>query len=172
MRIQIRQGVFETNSSSMHAICVCHNKNTMMDKLPKEVLFESKGVFDCDYEIYNTIEDKADYLYTLFFEEGFIDNEIKDFQERITEYLESVGVKAVFSKKKPNGYINHQSLSMDLINYVFQSKEHFLNYLFNDGTEIFTMMDCVPTDILKKENHEFTDTENYDIIDPSGMIFG
>ena len=40
MKRQIRQGVFETNSSSTHAICISKDHDTSKLKLPDSVSFD------------------------------------------------------------------------------------------------------------------------------------
>ena len=56
MKVQIRQGVFETNSSSTHAISIIKKSN--ITEYPDEVRFD-KGDFGWDFEIYFDTSDKA-----------------------------------------------------------------------------------------------------------------
>ena len=59
--IQIRQGVFETNSSSTHAISICKYHSNV--ELPEVVKFESNQDFGWEFEKYTDIYSKANYLW-------------------------------------------------------------------------------------------------------------
>jgi hypothetical protein len=59
--IQIRQGVFETNSSSTHAISICEYHSNV--ELPEVVKFESNQEFGWEFENYTDVYSKADYLW-------------------------------------------------------------------------------------------------------------
>lgn len=58
---QVRQNVFETNSSSTHSICV--TKNNILDNKVDEIYFRLDE-FGWEYSILSTVDEKAAYLYT------------------------------------------------------------------------------------------------------------
>lgn len=58
----IRTGVFETNSSSTHSICITKNRRCNMC-LPQKLYF-SCGDFGWEYKTLKTPEEKASYLYS------------------------------------------------------------------------------------------------------------
>ena len=60
MKIQIRRGVFETNSSSVHTITITKNPNNL--KFPKKLIFDS-GDYGWEHACLNTPEEKASYLW-------------------------------------------------------------------------------------------------------------
>lgn len=60
MKISIRKSVFETNSSSTHAIAIAKNK---VKNYPENLIFKL-GDFAWDEEHYILPEEKASYLYT------------------------------------------------------------------------------------------------------------
>lgn len=64
MKRQIRKSVFETNSSSTHAICITKKKDNY--KIPKHIDFEF-GEFGWMYEEYSDTHNKASYLITAIF---------------------------------------------------------------------------------------------------------
>lgn len=64
MKTQIRMGVFETNSSSTHAICITKKKDNY--KIPKHIDFEF-GEFGWECDEYSDICNKASYLITAIF---------------------------------------------------------------------------------------------------------
>lgn len=62
MRIQIRNNVFETNSSSTHAICISKKNPSTAELQRTTVLFEC-GRFGWEVETYKDISSRASYLY-------------------------------------------------------------------------------------------------------------
>lgn len=60
MRIQVRNNVFETNSSSTHSICI----STKCTKVyPERIRITGEGEFGADDNQYLSYEDKANYLW-------------------------------------------------------------------------------------------------------------
>lgn len=90
---QERRGVFETNSSSTHSICIA-------SKRPAELKYPSRLFFRCDdfgWErkyLYDP-EDKAAYLYASFLE-LYSRKKASEVMAFITDVLYSVGVKCEF----------------------------------------------------------------------------
>ena len=101
MLIKIRKGVFETNSSSMHSICISKEGISGL-KYPKKVFFKH-GEFDRERKNLETIEDKASYLYqsicSLY--EG---RKKEEMINRIYEVLGKYGIEAEFEEEKVNEY--------------------------------------------------------------------
>jgi hypothetical protein len=64
--LKIRQGVFETNSSSTHSICIAKKAEL---NIPKHVYFDF-GEFGWECDTLRSLSKKASYLYT-----GLIANE-------------------------------------------------------------------------------------------------
>ena len=89
MKLNIRQGVFETNSSSTHNISI--NILNKFPPLPKILRFVP-GYFGTESGMYNSASEKASYLYT-----NIVDcNSCKELFPKIKKILESYGIKAVF----------------------------------------------------------------------------
>ena len=61
MKTQIRRGVFETNSSSVHSISI--TKNDFKGSLPKQFTIDNGGEFGWETCIYDAPSNKAAYLY-------------------------------------------------------------------------------------------------------------
>ena len=61
MKTQIRRGVFETNSSSVHSISII--KDDFKSSLPTQFTIDCDGEFGWEADIYESPEDKAAYLY-------------------------------------------------------------------------------------------------------------
>ena len=61
MKTQIRRGVFETNSSSVHSISI--TKDGFNDSLPSKFTIAHNGEFGWEVDYYDSPMDKAAYLY-------------------------------------------------------------------------------------------------------------
>ena len=61
MKIQIRRGVFETNSSSVHSISII--KDNFKGSLPSQFTINCDGEFGWEVKTYDDTESKAAYLY-------------------------------------------------------------------------------------------------------------
>ena len=183
MKIQIRRGVFETNSSSVHTITITKNPNNL--KFPKKLIFDS-GDYGWEHACLTTPEEKASYLW-----EGIIyvfpDHENKNLTEynkaiaSITKILKSVGVKAVFKYNNPkyeeskygdyykfynkegyedDGYIDHAYELITFVKEVCFDKTKLLNYLFSTESFIKTGNDNEDED-YPNEDYETKDYNVY-----------
>ena len=186
MKIQIRRGVFETNSSSVHTITITKNQNNL--KFPKKLIFDS-GDYGWEHDCLTTPEEKASYLW-----EGIIyvfpDHENKNLTEynkaiaSITKILKSVGVKAVFKYNNPkykeskyggyykfynkegyedDGYVDHCDELITFLYDVCFDKTKLLNYLFSTESFIKTGND--------NEDEDYPD-EDYETKDYSVYVKG
>lgn len=61
MKAQIRRGVFETNSSSVHSISII--KDDFKGSLPKQFIIDCDGEFGCEVDTFDDSSSKAAYLY-------------------------------------------------------------------------------------------------------------
>ena len=61
MKTQIRRGVFETNSSSVHSISII--KDDFKSSLPTQFTIDCDGTFGWEVDTYDSPENKAAYLY-------------------------------------------------------------------------------------------------------------
>lgn len=159
MKVQVRQGLFETNSSSTHAICIAKKELNDNYKLPKSIEFNLDG-FGWEIEEYRDIYAKANYLYTgyvevigskLYHEEreknqfyrGWKECEVKAsliFKDKVKELLPDIECEFEdVENTKTYYYIDHSDDGIDsFINYVLSSRENLIAYLINDNSTIFT----------------------------------
>lgn len=152
VKVQIRRSVFETNSSSTHAICIS-GKNEI--KFPKEIIFSLKGEFGWEWECYNNINAKASYLYLAIMSchysstIGECINNVLDIMKKISNWLKKDNIKfkfdpieVQFSSYGPyfsgSGYIDHGSELNEFVNWAIESKENLYSYLFNSESCIYT----------------------------------
>lgn len=136
--IQIRNGLFETNSSSVHAFCIPGSKSL---KIPKEIKLSQLDRY-VDITDINSIEDKLAYMYS-----EADDNECKsDF----IEYLRSKGITII------NDLEDSSSFNAGMFDYEF-TEDKLDNFLFNpDSTVLFNP---------KYEEIEKLKNDGYDIVE-------
>ena len=100
MKTQIRRGVFETNSSSVHSISIV--KDNFKCSLPKKFVINCNGEFGWEGDTYDDSSSKAAYLYQAikYYTEKNVN--VNDEKERIQGLmdkfignLESYGIEVV-----------------------------------------------------------------------------
>ena len=131
MKMQIRQGVFETNSSSIHAICI--SKDHDVDKLdfPLSIEFVRDEFGRWNDKLSDTHE-KASYLYEAIL--GIYKNNADEKLRHIENVLSKCGITCSFEDSS-YGYIDHV-ISGDLkcwIEEMMNDDEMLLTYLFGDA---------------------------------------
>ena len=85
MKIQIRRGVFETNSSSVHSISI--TKNEFKNPLPKQFTINCNGEFGWETCTYNDSSSKAAYLYQAIIYYPIINKTNITFRQEILQGL-------------------------------------------------------------------------------------
>jgi hypothetical protein len=140
MLIKIREGFFETNSSSTHSLSIAENKPSLTE-LKKEyngkTITITGGEFGWDSKEYNAFEIKLDYIFTNLRD---TDSTLKKYQ-KINKKLEKDLI--VFLKNKlgvdvlvdinsdSDCYIDHQSISLIRDELLDDNDEWDYNKLFN-----------------------------------------
>lgn len=142
MKRQIRKNVFETNSSSTHAICITKDN----DYKKRNHIDFIIGQFGWEFNIYSDIYSKASYLITAIL------NRNKDFADKklaqLKEMLERNNIEYEFPDLKEesyewnghisyyydiDGYIDHVKETEDFVNSVLADDETFMRYMFGDS---------------------------------------
>lgn len=159
MKNKIRFGVFETNSSSIHAISVNRGggdiaAKSFADNHAGQVLHVEGDTFGWEFDTYCDPISKLSYILTLAASDG-IDNYNKrvDFMKNI---LESTGFVVDFQKmvehKSSDGkfswvepedgtdiYIDHSDgWGGNFKEKIFSDKDFFLDFVFNNNSYILT----------------------------------
>lgn len=135
---QERRGVFETNSSSTHSICISKAPVEIPDGA---VIHFSPG----DYGWENSQETyTADYLYTAILESGHRD----EFLEKLKNRLDELGVRYVFSGPEEDDWygIDHGYNLFPFVQKILDDKDMLARYLFGESV-IYTgndNQDCRP----------------------------
>lgn len=166
MKKQIRQGVFETNSSSTHSICIAKDVNI---ETPSSIHFEF-GEFGWECNTLYSTEEKASYLYT-----GLMGNEREKDFEKIVAILKSEGIEVTFEEpvyKKytfegndgteyidNGGYVDHSDEMTDFLDAICEDEGKLMRYLFSDLSFIITGNDNDDEDV--DINVEYAHDEYY-----------
>ncbi len=174
MKRQVRNGVFETNSSSTHSICI--SKAPVGDIKNRYVSFNIG-----EYGWENDCVDICDYLYTAILQFSDSDELLKKLKDILDKHLIKYEFEQpkyeMFGKEKwlSYGSVDHAGETRDFVETVLSDEDMLMRCLFGDsfvntGND---NQDCCPDgcDIAKeyywdwngnmKENPHH-DPENYD----------
>jgi Ni,Fe-hydrogenase III small subunit len=155
---QIRKGVFETNSSSTHSICIAREAELTIIK----ALHFDFGQFGWEFDTLRSPDEKATYLYT-----GLIANNRKEDAEKIFKLLRSKGILVTaeepifknesytnsegklveYTSYENTGYIDHSDEMGDFLNAVCEDENKLMSYLFSDLSFIITGNDNSVEDV-------------------------
>lgn len=142
MKRQIRKGVYETNSSSIHAICITKD-NTY--NLENHIDF-CVGEYGWEFEEYRDTYNKASYLITaiLSFDKEYADEKL----EQLKSILDSYGITYTLPELKIqsykwnnkihyyydiDGYIDHSEELKALLDNLLSDQDKLFKYLFGDS---------------------------------------
>lgn len=133
MKRKIRHGVFETNSSSTHAICIS-KKPVDTNHIPEHITF-THGEFGWENDEHHDSCTKASYLYEAIC--GCFNDEKQDKLDKIEEMLGEYNIKCDFEPDKyaeySDGYIDHCYDTIDFVNAVLEDSDKLISYLFGDS---------------------------------------
>lgn len=159
--IQVRQGVFETNSSSTHSICI--------SKKPVDV---SNGAY-IDFHMgkfgwFDNRVNAADYLYTAIM---CLDGDDGERLQRLKDVLDSHDIRYEFETPLydewgiANGYIDHYDETEEFVDSVLNDEDLLMRCLFGDSC-VYTGSDNYNEDddmcYVAYDDHPKHDSDNYD----------
>ena len=143
MKTVIRRGVFETNSSSIHSICIAKEPLPELE-FPKKLMFKH-GEFGWEYECYRSVEGKASYLYAAICEIYSDKYKCEEIKNKLYDILSKRGIEIEFEKEytdefgfKVESYIDHSWELKDWLDSLLHSKKRLLNFLFSEKSYIHT----------------------------------
>ena len=147
---QIRRGVFETNSSSVHSLQISKDGLEPSNlKINKDGYIEVEfGEFGKDYKIYNTQYEKLQYLLSFIaYSRGLYESpsdledlyETYDFNDVCDTICEYTGAKGIVIIGDTDAYIDHQSMDDCVIDYWYT--DQVLNFIFNKYVSLETRCD-------------------------------
>lgn len=143
MKKVIRPQAFETNSSSIHAICIS-NETPLC--LPSFIYF-GRGEYGWEWEKYDWEDDKANYLYECLIDLYYDwankdDTKLLEVCDRIKEDLASYGIGCKFEEFDRDtlfaGWVDHGGENRELVEYLLSDPDNLIRYLFNDDSYILT----------------------------------
>lgn len=135
--IQKRGPVFETNSSSVHSISICHNGD-ILDLLAKDgdTCTIHGGEFGWKEDCFTDAATKASYVATYAVHYG-----PHELIEMLMDVVKEVmDVEYVLFDVSDDDYIDHQSLGGDdaIALVAFQSRKHLKDFIFNRQSTLIT----------------------------------
>lgn len=156
--ITIRRGIFETNSSSTHSICITKRDEKL--EFPYSIYFKF-GKFNWEFDYYVDTEDKASYLYTAIFE-CYGQKGASEKIQIIKDALDKKGIEYEFEEPKfykygfDFGYIDHGYENKEFVDAVLKSDDRLYRYLFSYNSYILTGNDnsMLNVDIKADYPHE------------------
>ena len=127
--IQIRKGVFETNSSSTHSIAIPRSSG-----VPSYISFYT-GEFGWAFEEV----DAANYFYTAIYEVSETMAEVEERIEKLKSILDSHSIEYKFNDprcEEHNGYLSFDGY----IDHGYELR-HFVDELLDDGDKLVRLLD-------------------------------
>lgn len=146
---QIRQGVFETNSSSTHSICIAKDIKL---SIPKNIHF-SFGEFGWERDTLSSIQEKASYLYTgmMYNNPQGMDKIIETLQKNGVEVTREMPIMVTYKSGiayiDNGGYVDHAGDLAPFLTAILESEERLLSFLFSDLSFIITGNDNDDCDV-------------------------
>ena len=133
MKRQIRYGVYETNSSSTHAICISKGLPPK-HLIPKTVPF-THGEFGWEFAVYSDIWSKASYLYEAICCVSGDKKEEQEYLSVLRESLKKYGVECLF-EPIGDGYIDHGYDTYKFVKELLADDTKLVSYLFGESMVI------------------------------------
>ena len=136
---QIRNGVFETNSSSVHSICIQKDKNIT---LPNSIYFHT-GEYGWEFDRVDT----ASYLYTAIlstYDKDEAEEKIKQIKTVLDkhsisyDFEEPLYYNGKYGSWLDNGYIDHGCEAADFVDAVLNDEDLLLRCLFGTDSCVYT----------------------------------
>lgn len=146
MKRQVRRGIFETNSSSTHAICI--KKSEYRHNSFSHIDFEI-GEFGWENGEYDSLYNKASYLITAIL--SFDKDEADENLQKLKDILDSNNIEYTLPELKVksweyggktryyydiDGYIDHPCETKDFVNDVLSDSDKLFRYLFGNSVII------------------------------------
>lgn len=151
---QVRPGLFETNSSSVHAIVITKNNNIEIPKDLPPILLEMETVdFVWEVDRYNDFLSKLKYLYNAC-------ESCETYKPRLDAFLSETGIEIV---DYTPGYIDHGDGTADFLEFVFSDIGNFKRFLFSPDSFIQTGNDNGCMDKVNKIIERYSGDPGYDV---------
>lgn len=130
---KIRTGIFETNSSSVHCICIA---NYGENDFTRNVLRCETDEFGWEYGMYSDVYCKADYLLTMI----YCSERSDEYLEKLRTILSKHGIE-LDEKETSSYYIDHCGEWENTLEVLLNNEELLMSFLFNPKSYIETTND-------------------------------
>lgn len=130
---KIRTGIFETNSSSVHCICISNDGDNI---LTGNVLRCETNEFGWEYGMYSDVYNKADYLLTMIYCSEHSD----EYLEKLRSVLLKHGIELA-EKETSYYYIDHCYEWGNTLEELLNNEKLLMDFLFNPKSYIETTND-------------------------------
>ena len=167
MKVQIRKGTWETNSSSTHALVVKLKKPL---KLPKKAYFDLGG-FGWEKAKYSDKDTKCCYLNTALFYRyvSYMEDKSKyyEYRNKVIEILKSYGIHSVWTDiEQIDGYsydyyIDHCDELDTFIEIILDNPDLLIDWLFNDESLLVTDNDNSEMAYYEEALNTYENKEDY-----------
>jgi hypothetical protein len=134
MKYQIRNGLFETNSSSVHTLVIGHHGQDIFANLPKRVDFKLDWQY-CYCNVEDPIQYKANYLYRAI----AFDYHPSDSIKQIKEYLDKYNIEYTFENPLESEDFDFRDGSngpTEFVDIILQDETTFMYFLFSEDTDV------------------------------------
>lgn len=149
-----RNSVFETNSSSVHAIVITKDNNNI--EIPKDLppILEMETVdFGWEVDRYNDFSSKLQYLYNAC-------ESCETYKPKLDAFLSEVGIEMV---DYTPGYIDHGYDTVNFLEFVFSDINNFKRYLFSPDSFIQTGNDNGCLEEVDEVDERYSSDPGYDV---------
>lgn len=148
-----RNSVFETNSSSVHAIVIITNNNIEIPKDLPPILEMETVSFGWEIYRYNDFPSKLQYLYNAC-------ESHETYKPVLDAFLSEVGIEMV---DYDPGYIDHGYNTADFLEFIFSDINNFKRYLFSPDSFIQTGNDNGCWEEVSKVEEQYSGDPRYDV---------
>ena len=142
--INIRQGLFETNSSSMHSIGI--QRNNQFENVPEKLELKP-GEFGWQHEVLSDPFEIGSYLYTAILCLSKDKKDLSDWKTYLYDACYRVGCEVSFIEPTKdeygfeNYYIDHCDELIDFLKKLRRNEKRLLRFLFGQHSFIITSND-------------------------------
>lgn len=189
MEIKVRRGIFETNSSSVHAISIYKGDEEL--RLPNKVIITT-GEFGWETNSYADYNTKISYIYQICkaadldyeYERRYGDedqNEARawrvgpDQRQRFVKILERAGIKVIVDDKDytddwpydlqdATGYIDHSNNWFDGLDELLSNEDRLLRFLFLNESVLYTGNDNDNNSIDFLDSYTLNQGDDYEVL--------
>lgn len=146
MRFSIRSNVFETNSSSVHALVISPETKRIY---PNTITF-GPGEFGRYEDYFDSTDDRASYIWTgiseMYYDGDKKQEYISKWQERLTDFCLSRSVTPEFINLQElddntYAYVDHAEDLGQLLDLLYEDDNMLDAYLFGEGSCVCTGSD-------------------------------